>query len=273
MDECRHIQKIMIDALYDALGASEREQFQTHLAECPACTDQYAELQSTLTLMDRREIPEPDPVYWQRYNEKLERRLSREVSPAGSPGAFRRNLRGWFRWEPQWGYRIAVGMALVVLGIIIGRVYLAPSGPVATNSATGPVPAQNAAVIRQTRDYLERSKLVLMGLVNMDQEQEAEFMQNFSVQQDVSQALVKEAGVLKKELAAPRQERLRELVSELEMILRQIANLDKQYDMDEIRIIRMGVRQKFLLFKIHVEELNAAPQDSTLQQPSKKLVL
>lgn len=273
MDECRQIQTIMIDALYGELNTAERERFRTHLAGCPVCAEHYAELQFTLTLMDRREYPAPDPGYWLQYDEQLEQRLSREGAPALSPGDFWWNLRGRLHWKSRWGCRIAAAVALVLLGIILGRTYWAPPAPVTTGPAPGTIPAQNAAVIRQTLDYLEGAKRVLMGLVNMDPEQEADFMQNFSVQQDVSQSLVKEAGVLQKKLASPQQEQLRDLVSELEMILRQIANLDEQYDVDEIRIIRMGVRQKFLLFKINVEEMNAEPRDTTLQQPSQKLVL
>lgn len=274
MDECTHIQKMMVEALYDELGRKAIEQFRSHLAQCPVCAEQYGDLQSTLSIMDRREYPAPGPDYWERYQQKLEQRLSREDPQVISLGKVGTNWRHRLHWKPQWGYRIATGLALVALGIIIGRVYLAPPEPVVTTPAPGPLQTQNAAVIQQTRNYLERSKLVLMGLVNMDPDQEANIMQNFSVQQDVSQSLVKEAGVLKKKLTSPQQERLRELVSELEMILRQVANLDNRSDMDEIRIIRMGVQQKFLLFKINVEEMNAPPPDTTaVQKPTKKLVL
>ena len=64
-----------------------------------------------------------------------------------------------------------------------------------------------------------------------------------------------EAATLKEELDDPRQRRLRELVSDLELILMQIANLEADGDMGAVEFIRSSVNEKDVLLKINLEQL------------------
>lgn len=273
MKKCEHFQSMMIEALYNELDAPEMEQFEAHVESCPTCAREYKQLQFTLGIMHQRRQPELDASYWEGYWERLSERLEPAVDSASGLHSLRDKIASLAPEIPRWGYRVAAAAAVLAAGIFIGRIFFTPSVPMQTRQESSHIPVQHAAVRQEVHQYLEKSKLVLMGLMNTNSQQDAEFMENFSLRQEISQNLVQQAGVLKKKLDSPAHQHLKELVSELEMVLRQIANLDKQYDLDEIRIIKLGVKHKFLLFKIHIEELNASGPDSTTGEGEEKQLI
>jgi len=274
MKMCKHYQSMMIEVLYEEVNSAEMEQFEAHLRECPACAREYEQLQSMLGIMHQRRQPELDASYWERYWERLSSRLEQKITSHSFLENLREKVASLFPEIPGWGYRVAAAAALLTAGIFIGRILFTPSVPMQTREESSRIPVQYATVRQEVDQYLEKSKLVLMGLMNTDPQQEAEFMENFSLQQEISQNLVQQSGALKKKLDSPAHQRLKELISELEMILRQIANLDKQFDLDEIQIIKLGVKHKFLLFKIHIEEMKASGPDSTaVQEEEEQLIL
>ena len=89
-------------------------------------------------------------------------------------------------------------------------------------------------------------------------------------QKKVSRDLIQEASVIKPKLNDPRQRRLRELVSDLEVILLQIANLEAEQDQPEIEILKSGVDRKGLLLKINLEQLRLSNPKTEKPASNKK---
>jgi hypothetical protein len=76
---------------------------------------------------------------------------------------------------------------------------------------------------------------------------------NLPLQKRKSEELLQEAAVLKKGLGSA-DRRLERLISDLEMVLLQIANLTSESDDAAIEIIRAGVEGRDILFKINLNE-------------------
>ena len=74
---------------------------------------------------------------------------------------------------------------------------------------------------------------------------------------------VKEAAFLKTELTSPDQQRLHNLIADLEVILLQIANLESQIDVDGIEMVKSGVDRRGILLKINLEEMETKIKSST----------
>ena len=51
-------------------------------------------------------------------------------------------------------------------------------------------------------------------------------------------------------------ERVKQLVEELELILLEIANLEEEQDIENIELIKSGIDRKALLLKIYLHDLN-----------------
>jgi len=159
-----------------------------------------------------------------------------------------------------------VGAVLLVsLGILIGRTVLRPRpeiGPLARTTTTATGPGERAALetgsvepalaARASR-YLRRSRVLLLGVINSAPMEEDPFRLNLPHQKKASEELLLEAVVLKNGFRGS-DRRLERLVSDLEMILLQIANLASDPEASDIEIIRAGVESRDLLFKINLRE-------------------
>ena len=81
-------------------------------------------------------------------------------------------------------------------------------------------------------------------------------MLNLPSQKRLSESLVQEAAYLKTALDDPAQMRLYELVSDLEMILLQIANLEHEHDLEAVQMVQRGVDKQGVLFRIDLSKLS-----------------
>jgi anti-sigma factor RsiW len=116
--------------------------------------------------------------------------------------------------------------------------------------------AEASTLETRTTRYLERSKVLLLGLVNLEPAQEA--VLDLSSRQTVARELVREAGTLKTELSQADQALLRTLVADLELILMQIANLEAGIDVPAIELVKSGVDRRAVLLKINLAEMQQA---------------
>ena len=246
------------EALYGELDMETKEKLGRHLAACPACADLVREMKETLEAMAEDPTPDPGPEFWEGYWDALVSRMGCEalraesLVPAGRPAG--RRVRPWTRWA----LGFAAAGALVVIGIFIGRTLERPRGDVARLAPTTPpaaVPASaEAPLSARASRYLKRSKVLLLGVVNFDPRTGELDGLNPSLQRSTSVELAREAVVLKKELKG-QDPRLAQLVSDLERIFLQIANLKAEGDLAEVELIRTGLEQDDILFRINLNEL------------------
>jgi len=271
MMNCRKCKDMMIEALYGELRPAERDQFDAHLRSCPDCASEYSVLGATLRVMDKKRTPDPGPEFWDGYWARLASRMGREeaAGPARLPMADR--LRRLFTLLPRWSYRLAAGAALVAVGILIGRSLLSPPGtnsPFPRNPVTsGAVTVSNDPAVK-ARQYIDRSQVLLLGLVNFDPKTDDIYALDLPRKKAISREMVAQAADIRESLTDPRQKRLRELVSDLQVIMMQIANLSAGKDLDGVDIVKQGIEQKGIFLKIDLTRmaLNArGPQEPSFR--------
>lgn len=249
MSTCEKMQELFVEALYGDLNAEQLAMLDSHLAACSDCKAELAGMRSTLRVMDGRVRPEPGDDFWRSFDTKLEERINE--SPTAQPKviSFRKRI-------PQWAWQAAAALFLVGVGVVIGRFYIKqePGIEIARNPAAS-IPVQTVSTEAETRRFLEKSEVLLIGVVNTDSTNEEAYSADLAHQKKVSRDLIQEASLIKPKLNDPRQRRLRELVGDLEVILLQIANLEAEHDQPEIEILKSGVDRKGLLLKINLEQL------------------
>ncbi len=271
MINCRQCRSWQIEAVYGELNAGEREKFAEHLRGCPDCAVNFKKLSQTVKEISSWQRPEPEPQFWESYWEKLENRL--EAKPGFRTKIFERwqRMQDWFFIEQRWSYRLAGAVALVLVGILLGKLFFAQPEIQIEPDLTQLASTQTRSEIQVRADrYLERSKVLLLGLINFEPETEEMFELNFSNQKKISRELVLEAGELKSQLSEPADEQLRRLVTDLEVVLLQIANLEEEFDLTGIQMIKSGVDRRGILLKINVEEMQAVQQKSLQNKKTNK---
>lgn len=277
MKACRKCRSLLTPALYGELGTGDKAFFEDHLASCPACAAEFKTMKETLEIMDQRARPDPGKDFWDGYWNRLARRMETEdaAAEASSPSAGGR-LGRILGLSPRWVFQAAAAVALVVVGVFIGRTVFSPQRtPVDVVRQTTTLGSTESDPVLRARDYIDRSKPVLLALVNYDASSDDPYALDLPLQKRVSQELATQAGVIKSDLKEPGQRRLRELVTDLETILLQIANLEAENDLEAVEFVKHGVESGGLLLKINLSEMsgefsgtgrNPAPEKSPSQK-------
>lgn len=292
MDDCHQIEPLLTERLFGEPTDEERTALDAHLAQCATCTTLLRDMESTLRVASLRRPVDPGAEYWDGFADRMEARIRADdgpvvrVEPSMQTGHSEndprpmtvsdgnavtgepmrrvsdrdatRGLRRHFATSRPVSWAAAV--AFVAIGVLLGRVLFAPSSPQAP-MAEGPrvtdPPNERQIVLARTQAYLDRSKMLLLELAHFDAQTDDPVTLNLPRRSQIAQELVLEAADLDVALAAAREKRLRSLVADLEEILTQIADLEAQSESPAIEMVRSGVDEKALMFRIDVEELRA----------------
>ncbi|MBE3112747.1 MAG: zf-HC2 domain-containing protein [Acidobacteria bacterium] len=266
MINCRTSKDRMIEAFYGGLDPAEKERFDDHLSSCPECASEYSVMAATLKLMDKRERPDPGPEFWDGYWDRLLRRKVWEEAGEGRRPSLGARFLQIFSRLPRWSYQTAGAAALLLVGILIGSRLINPTGGGArmeTVTVSAPLSTSGAgdSGVVQAENYIERSKILLLGLVNYDAATEDAYAFDLGRKKTMSRELAAEAPAIRGALNERGQKRLRGLVSDLEVIMMQIANLGSGQDVEGVELIKQGVDRRGLFLKIDLDRMGRDARD------------
>ena len=271
MNDCKNCQSLFLEAFYEELNAQQKQFFKDHLKVCGKCKSTFEEMKSTLQFMSKRVRPEPEKKFWDSYEERLTQRIEKEESLQVEHKTWWKKLSQPLTLAPRWAYQAAAALVLIVVGVFIGRVLFLPSTPEiqhASQQRTG------AELVHRTQSYIERSKLILLAMVNFDPETEDPYALDLPYQQQISRELVQKTSLLRKDLSESKQRRLENLIANLEMILLQIANLESENDLEAIELIKEGADSQGILMEINLTDLRRSfkkrNESRPFKQPSNK---
>ena len=264
-------QRLKQAALAGILTPEETARLDAWHAEHPEAAAQFAK-EGDLLNMAFPARPEHDDAYWDEFYQGV---LAREA--ATPPNGYAR------LWEhlkhtlnasigsvlapiPRPVLQFSIAVLLVGLGVVLGRNVFneGTTTPMQLNQIEGLQPA-SAEV--DAWDYIDRSKVLLLGIVNA----EDPAIMNLEHKQAIAGTLVEQAPGLQKALSEADQARLAQLVGDLEVLLLQIANLEAQYDAPGIELVQHGVERQGILLKISLEEMrrrDAAARSVQEQTPN-----
>lgn len=263
MGDCNKCRAMFSEFLYGELPDKKRKILEDHLNTCWLCRSELDELTKTQALMEKRVRPEPGPEFWDNYWDKLARRMDKEEI------LFPDREKRWKSFlrlapaMPRWAYQSAAAVILIVVGIFIGRLVFTPDNARVSTADLGTGSADSGLgieLVQRTQNYIDRSKTMLLAIVNFDQENDDPYALSLPYQRQVSQELVQEAVWIKAGLADSKERRLQELVSDLEVILLQIANLEAESDLEAIELVKDGVENRGILLKINLADMRRSTE-------------
>jgi cytochrome c-type biogenesis protein CcmH/NrfG len=117
--------------------------------QCEACSQELAELHATMALLDTWEAPEPNPYFLTRLEARM--REEREAAPA----SWLERLRARLTYGPSLHVRPVAAMALTVVLLLGGGVYLGVSN---WDQTTTPTP--QAAVVHDLQTLDNNAQLL-----------------------------------------------------------------------------------------------------------------
>ena len=266
MPKCRDYRDSFLEAQSGNLAPEQKRGVARHLAECPDCRAHYEMIKKAFKTMDLREKYDPGEDYWNSYWDRLQTRLAADDCLDRSPVRTQSDKLLSFVRLPRWVPLTAAAAALVAAGIFIGRTLVRPewqaSKPGPGGSAIVLPAAAGSDLSGRTSLYLERSKRILLAVVNFAADPKDISGLNLPAQRNASKELVREAGLLKTDLRNSKNRQLERLVGGLERILLQIANLEGGDDLTALGIIKAGAESSDIIFKIDLAEIIAARRGS-----------
>jgi len=265
MKECNKYTDLFVEYLFGEIEEESKEILLRHLARCPRCESELAEMRQTMDMMGKKSRVEPSEEYWDSYWSVLSARMDVELAPEPKRKVtILERIRALLPTVPGSAYRWAAVTAALVLGILIGRFILTTDGikqmPVAQRPQLREEAPSAQTVDYRAEKYLEKSKIFLLGFVNTNGEIETGDY-DFDRQGEVSQDLIQETSYLKENLDGRSQQRVVNLIEQLETILIEIANLEEEEDLPNIELIRNGIDRNGILLKINVHQMKDASQD------------
>jgi len=274
----RVIRKQLYEYVRGELSDAEKHRLESHLASCARCSNELSSVRTTVKLMEtgsRRPSDHRSELYWQQFADKVDRRIEQDLEENAGLSIVRQLIESLTEHRKPFGIGFASALTLVMIAFGIWSIWIKNPTPAASTTAQSAQPnesvtIQKTALESRAQDYLEQSKVLLIGLMNTDTKTLGSSRPLLEREQLISRKLVSESRVLTAELNDPSQRRLKELISDLQLILMQIANLGANHDLPGVEIIKGGIEHNDILFKINLEEIQRTTKHAAKNNKSMK---
>lgn len=257
MDNCEKCEMLFEELLEDELTAEEREFMDKHLAECADCRSSLEDEKIMLNMSERRE--ELSSGFPADFDDRLYSRMVEEgvidengMEESGK-GAVYLLTRPWVRQS-------LTAAALLLIGVFIGGYFFSSDSDIPANITEGNSylvsdSAQSQKLIQRASSFLDKSRVILLAIENFDPDTEETESLDLAFQKKISKRLISQASLLKRDLNRNKQKRLRELISDLEVILLQIANYDSGSEMETLQLVKGDRYINGMLYRIRLNDL------------------
>lgn len=299
MDSCKSIKKYFEKALDNELNEKELEIFNEHLTNCNKCQTEFLELLEVKHFMKDSNTIESNDTFLDNLWDKIEPELILAETKE-KPNYFE-IIKGFIFNNNRKIIQYSTAFAILFIGIFIGRYYLPEENKnlpiteqniIADNSQNESIdldvkPKENIDILKPTSQpnkvtyktvsddpaakFVSRSKILLMGLVNFDPTTDDIDAINMQKQKEISRGLILQAADIKKKLTKPSQQQLKDLINDLEVILLQIANLESEYNLDGIDLVKDGVDKRNIFLKININEMQKTSSPKQKQEYKKSI--
>jgi hypothetical protein len=256
------------DFLERELSPADYVEVSRHVDACPGCALVVAELQQIMRAAASLEPMTPPAHVWG----QIESRLG--ATAAATPGGQsaedegqraegrgqRAEGRGWAPWRTQWGPAWALATAaLVIVAFLTGRLVEHRARPAVSAAAGGARAAQTvdtaaAATVRErvllvaVGDHLERSQMVLVELANAHTRDALDI----SAERQSADELLASNRLYRQTAAQLGENRVADLLDDLERVLVEVANGPSEVSMQELAAIQQRIEAQGILFKVKI---------------------
>lgn len=235
----------VVDYFFEDLSADQKQQFENHLEQCESCQDHLHSLETSSRMIDGYQRELPDARLLRQYHRQLKKDFYRKTRFAALFEKFVDRVV----LKPSIPLRIAEAVALLVIGIWIGRIIfwnpVAPLQPGVSNNLN--VQTSNGELL--LKNYLQETEMVLLDVDNLDPVEDEKVIFNL-IQSAKYRHLVQKTILLKGQAQELENQELMVLLNQIELILLELCNLEKQTVVDTFSEIQQQLKASYLLIQI-----------------------
>ena len=248
----RRIRRLLYEYAQHELPPVLQEEVEAHIRSCARCASELGKTATTITLFQKRTVRADDErpaEYWNEFLFAVEKRIRAEEEDGRKPQRdIATSILPLFQYRKRWMVCSGAVVATAILAIVFWRTVppVKPEPPheeIIANAA----PVDSTQI--QLTQYFRKSKALLVGITNTKTDEERPF--DLSLEKKASRSLLREVRSLKRQ---PLDFRSARLLDDTEKILLGLANMRDHEGAPEVELIRSGIRQDNLLFKIRMTE-------------------
>jgi len=215
--KCEKFRKNIILYLYGELDKKSTEKLKNHIKKCPDCAKEMEYTKKVFDLVEEtktEDIPDADwKKCWSRIDEKV-----------SVPD---KKKEKHFNFFPKWAAASAALVCVLIIGFIIGRTAFIPGRGIMTGAGE----SEDAFQI-SLQEHFESLKPLLIEYAHYREDKDSD---KIILDKNYLEELLIQ-NILLKRLAAEKNPDTRQLLEDIELILREIKNMDKNGTSDPLMI-------------------------------------
>lgn len=251
MNKHNDIQNSLYDYIRGELDESRRKEIEAHISSCDRCYAEHQILKEGVRLFPAPQTnpsAEKSEAYWHDFALTVEQRIQSGEKKRTSTNPLWETIESLFTYRKSYVATFAGGMAVVLLALILWsstRILQKEEKQLAEGGLTTP-----AQLVRdELGNYFSKSKNLFVGITNIKMERGERV--DLSVERTAARSLILQARYLNEQTTDARAQ---QLLQDLERILIELANMEEQVDLPDVELLRTGIRQENMLFKIRMAE-------------------
>lgn len=230
----KYKEKIVLH-LYGELGENEVKDLMAHIEGCADCAGELAYTQKVFQVLDETKTEDVPEANWEKCWNTI---------GVGIQGKERKK-KSFLLAPPKWAYAAAALVIVFTVGFFFGRLAFIKPG----KSSPIQLEGNQSAMYPSIQEHFESLKPVLVEYANYTASQENG---TITIDKKIVQSLIIQ-NILLKRLIADEDPSMKEILEDVDLVLREIANQEGD-DAHTLSMIRELIQERGILYEIEVSK-------------------
>ncbi|MDZ7263550.1 MAG: hypothetical protein ONB16_03120 [candidate division KSB1 bacterium] len=245
MRQCEHATAV-VEYFFNEMLPVQRAMFEDHLTHCARCQENLQALKITEQALNKYRRPAPDRKLLDDYH--------RQLAQTFQPSVHDRK-RFWERviervlLQPSLTWRLAEAVVILVVGIFLGRIFFGQPADFTASNGYVRLGASLSVEPSLLQNYLQETEMVLLDVDNLDPVADQMVIHNL-IQSAKYKYLVQKTILLKEQAQESDDQRMIELLNQVELILLELCNIETPADIETFIQIQQQLKNNYLLMQI-----------------------
>jgi len=231
---CKKYKEKIVLHLYGELSDEEAKTLTDHMAECAECADEFAYTKKVFQVLDETKTENIPEANWGKCWNTID---------VGIQGKGRKK-KSFFLF-PRWAYASAALLIVFTVGFFFGR--LALFQPAKSSSAL--LEGSQSAMDPTIQEHFESLKPVLVEYANYTS---SPGNGTITIDKNIVRNLIIQ-NILLKRMIADEDPSLKEILEDVDLVLREIANQEGD-DADTLAMIKALIQERGILYELEVSK-------------------
>jgi ElaB/YqjD/DUF883 family membrane-anchored ribosome-binding protein len=236
--------------------SEDKERIRIHLNSCDACCKHVQEVQSIQAMLLNRKRPTPEKALLNIYRDNLKQEF-RSITTVDRLKETIKTVNTFVFDTRPLSVRIAKAAALLVVGVLIGRLIFQPiHRPVPDSSKPSIVLlSMTPADIKFMTDFCTQSEIWLLAIVNMPKTEETD-PSDLQFNREIAQRLLLKTSIIGDKIQHIQNEPYTKFFNRVEQLLLEAANASDDRIQEVSENIKQTIESSALLYETqHVREM------------------